>query len=260
MSRRGLIAKLEYKGTPFLGWQIQKHGPTVQSVLESALGQILQCPTPVVSCSRTDAGVHAKGQVIRFEVDPAVDLPRLFKSINAVTPPEISLQQLVVAPPGFHPRFHALGKRYSYQIQQTPYPPALERDVVWWAYAPWNWERITQASNALLGTHDFSAFRGGGCSAPDPIKTLYHIDFAFTPLNQGQRVKIWFYGSGFLKYQIRLMVGALSKVGQGKIPPESISQALAQGVAPFGFKAPAQGLCLEEILYSPDPFAPANTP
>ena len=204
---------IEYDGTPFCGWQRQSGQTTVQEVLEVALQTALRQPIELVGSGRTDTGVHALGQVAHFDTDVTVDTYRLRESLNAlVRPHPISVLGIEVVPDTFHARFSAKQRAYLYRIQNTRFPPALNRDRVWWYVHPLNESAMQEAANLLIGKHDLSTFRASGCQAHSPVKTIDTITIRRT----GVEVCITIKARSFLYHQVRNIVGSLVYVGCGK--------------------------------------------
>ncbi len=245
---------MEYQGTAYLGWQFQDCGPSIQGDLEKALGILLRKKTVITAPSRTDAGVHARGQLFTFLAPFDFPLSRILPSLNALTPKAVTLLRAVEVPFDFHPRKAAKGKFYRYQVQQSPYPPAIHREFFWWKRHELQPDWLQQALRDFLGEHDFTPFRSKDCQQPSTIKRIFRAELQSTPILEGQRYDFIFGGSGFLRHQIRLMVGALVLIGEGKLPPDSVKKALAGTPLPRVLKAPPQGLILEAIQLDPDPF------
>ena len=249
------LAQVEYQGTAYRGWQIQPNESTIQGTIEAALARIFQTQIPIAAPSRTDAGVHALAQYFIFDSPQEFEPWLLRKSLNGLLPKDISIIRTTKVAPDFELRSRVKSKSYSYQIQQAPYRPAFNREFSWWIIAPLQLELIQEAMALLIGEHDFSAFRGQGCGSKNPVKRLYTANLTLEPIVEGNKVNFNFQGSGFVKHQIRLMVGGLVQLSRGKSNLAEFTAAIeeAKGLQ-FPLNAPAQGLTLEEIQLEPNPF------
>jgi tRNA pseudouridine38-40 synthase len=248
---------LEYDGSPFVGWQRQASGLSVQEVLEKAASR-LAAGAPVASAvaGRTDAGVHAAGQVAGLDL--AVDFApaRLRDALNwHLKPHPVAVLAAAAAPDGWHPRFSAIGRSYCYDILDRPAPPALLLGRVWHVPRPLDAGAMQLAARVLLGRHDFSSFRAAACQANSPLKTLDRLDV----LRVSGRVRIVAEARSFLHHQVRNMAGTLKLVGEGRWNADEVARILAardRRVA--GPTAPPQGLCLTGVRYAVDPFDSAR--
>ena len=254
---------IAYDGRPFRGWQSQAGGGAVQDFLESALTGLCHRSerVPVHGAGRTDAGVHARGQVAHADVPENVftRIPRerWLTAINAYLPPQIRVEKVTVARSGWHARFSARGKWYRYRIWNAPTLQPLEFGRAWHLPRPLDFDLLRTAAAQLLGTHDFAAFaanRGRGSKPPDStVRTLHRVAVRRGP---GPLVTLDFAGDGFLYRQVRLMTGTLARVAQGRLSLERfqdfLSPAETQGTADrpkTSFAAPAEGLCLMRVSY-----------
>ena len=250
---------LEYDGTEFVGWQRQANGLTIQAVLEAAAARLAGgAAVGSVVAGRTDAGVHAAGQValLRRLPDPAGgpwDARRLRDALNFhMKPHPVVVLRAAAAPPDWNPRFSAVMRRYRYAILNRRARPTLERDAVWHVNHPLDAGAMRDGARHLLGRHDFSAFRATACQAKSPVRTLDRLEVA----RDGDRVLISAEARSFLHHQVRNMVGALAMVGLGDWPPERIATVLAgRDRRDSGPTAPASGLTLVSVTY-PGPFVP----
>lgn len=238
---------IAYDGTPFSGWQIQPNGRSIQQEIETALATIYQMPIKITGSGRTDAGVHAHGQVAHCMLPTA--FPALLKSLNSLLPPEISLLQLTQAPPSFHARFSALEKVYTYCVTTTPVQlPHDARYSLHYTYKH-DLTRIHAAIPHLLGTHDFSSFANEARrfnEEKSPIKTLIAIDLHQTPTG----FTLTFRGNGFLYKMVRNLTGLLLDIARYKLPPAAAAQLLTacdRTLAPAA--APAHALFLTSVVY-----------
>jgi tRNA pseudouridine38-40 synthase len=247
MPRYALL--LEYDGAPFVGWQRQETGLSVQQVLEEAAARLNggEAP-PVTAAGRTDAGVHAEGQVA--QVSLAAELPpaRLREALNFHTRPHpVAVLGAALMPPDWSARFSATGRAYRYRILNRAARPALERGRVWHIQKRLDAAAMHEAAQMLLGRHDFSAFRAAACQARSALRTLDRLDVA----RLGEEVVITAEARSFLHHQVRNMVGTLVEVGLGKRPP-SWPRAVLEGRdrRRAGQTAPAEGLVLTAVRYA----------
>jgi len=243
-------AIIEYDGTDFLGFQRQAHGllRTVQAELEAALGRIGWTGKAVLGAGRTDAGVHASGQVIAFDFDWGHGDDDLLRALNANLPPDLAVKSLAVCAPDFHPRFRARGRRYRYAIYNAPVRSPLAVRYAWHVWPPaLNVEAMQAASRALVGRHDFAAFGtdpGGGDSR---VRTVSTAEWSHAP---GSRLHFEIQADAFLYRMVRSSVGALKKVGAGDLSVVEFAAILnSRDRSQCPPLAPPQGLCLVEVLY-----------
>ena len=238
---------LEYDGGAFVGWQKQAGQISVQGVLEQALETALRQSVTVWGSGRTDTGVHALAQVAHIEVEAPLNTYRLFESLNAlVRPYPITVKSIEQAEDTFHARFSAKKRHYLYKIQNTPYPPALFANRVWWVRTPLQIEKMQCAASLLLGKHDFSTFRASECQAKSPIKTLD----TFEIISKGELIECHISARSFLHHQVRNMVGTLVLVGSGKWTVEQFKSAFeACDRTKGGPTAPPQGLYFQSVDY-----------
>lgn len=238
---------IEYDGHPFVGWQEQAEQTSVQGVLQKALETALRHPVTVWGSGRTDTGVHAIAQVAHIETNEALNTYRLFESLNAlVRPYPISIKSIEKASDDFHARFSAKKRHYVYKIQNTPYPPSLNKGKVWWIRQKLDTDKMQQAANLLLGKHDFSTFRASECQAKSPIKTLDEC----TIIPNGEFIECRLSAKSFLHHQVRNIVGSLVLVGQGKWSVDKFKHAFeACDRTKGGPTAPAEGLYFESVEY-----------
>ncbi len=246
---------LEYDGAGFCGWQRQSSGRSVQGVLEQALGDLVGAPVRVHGAGRTDAGVHARGQVAHLDADTRLAPPELARALNARLPDDLAVRALGPAAAGFHARRDALGKTYRYRILVGPEPAPLRRLRTWHLRGPLDCEAMAAAARPLLGTHDFAAYRGApGGVAPgeSSVRSLERLDVE----RCGDELRLRVEGRSFLRHMVRNLVGTLVEVGLGRRPVADPARVLAAGQrAGAGPTAPAHGLCLEEVRYRADPGA-----
>lgn len=240
---------IEYDGTDLVGWQKQQEGPSVQSCLEDALFAFSHQKPEILAAGRTDAGVHALAQVAHFDLDTKMELFRLREAFNAhlrdMKAP-VSVLDIEVVDDDFHARFKAKGRGYIYKILNRRARPVLLENRVWWVPFPLDVEKMRQGAQYLLGHHDFSSFRGAGCQALSPVKTLDRLDIVVN----GGEINFIVEARSFLYHQVRNMVGTLKMVGDGHLKPEDIKTILeSKKRSSAGVTAPASGLYLNKVVY-----------
>ncbi|MGR3571853.1 tRNA pseudouridine(38-40) synthase TruA [Brevirhabdus sp.] len=249
--------KIEYDGGPFSGWQRQKGLPTVQGALEAALRRIDPSGPLVQGAGRTDAGVHALGQVAH--VDLARDWPaeRLAGAVNFhLKPAPVAIVAAAAVDQDFHARFSALERQYRYHLLSRRAPVVHRRGQVWQVPHALALEPMRHAARHLLGTHDFTTFRSSTCQSASPRKTLDLLDITEEPADHGHAVRFDVHARSFLHNQVRSFVGTLERVGAGAWQPEDVAHALqAADRTACGPVAPPQGLFLTAVIYPDDPFA-----
>ena len=238
---------IEYDGSAFCGWQKQQGQITVQEVLEKAISTAVRESVDLQGSGRTDTGVHALAQVAHFDCQTEQDLYKLRESLNAlVRPHPIAIRLVEAVSDDFHARFSAKQRSYIYKIQNTKYPPALDRNRVWWLTYPLDEEKMQQAANLLIGKHDLSTFRAAGCQAKSPIKSIDEIQVD----RQGESVFVHIKAKSFLYHQVRNIVGSLAYVGYGKWTLEDFEKAFkACDRTKGGETAPASGLYFKTVDY-----------
>ena len=238
---------LEYDGDPFIGWQKQAGQLSVQGVLESALKTYLIKTTTVCGSGRTDAGVHALGQVAHFDSDEKLDLRKAQYSLNALMRPNpVVIRKMEAVDVDFHARFSAKQRTYLYRIQNTNFPPALNAGRVWHVNQPLDVDKMNEAAKLLIGKHDFSTFRAANCQAKSPIKTLDEIKVA----RVGEEVHITVSAKSFLYHQVRNFTGALVNVGIGTWSVADFKKAFEACDRTKGaITAPAEGLYFMRVEY-----------
>ncbi len=237
---------LEYDGTNYVGWQIQPNGLSIQQVVEEALATMLKGPVRVHSSGRTDAGVHARGMVAAFTTDKGLPLRAFSDGLNALLPPDIAVRDAREAADGFNPRFDAIGKHYRYTIHRGGRRSPLDRLYVWHVRGALDLTAMGEAARHLVGERDFASFRTTGCAARTTVRRIDAVDLE----EEGGLLHIDVRGSGFLRNMVRIMVGTLVDVGQGRRSAEDMALLFEQpGVHAAGPTAPPQGLCLMEVCY-----------
>lgn len=238
---------IEYDGTPFSGWQRQVNGPSVQEALENAVFALSSERVTVSAAGRTDTGVHARGQVVHFDLVRAFPPETVRDALNAhLRPAPVSVLDAVEAAPEFHARFDAIKRHYLYRIVTRKGPLALDRNRAWWIPYALDVDAMRNASHALLGRHDFTTFRAAECQANSAVKTLDQADVVATD----DGVLFRFAARSFLHSQVRSMVGSLVEVGRGRWLAEALAAALeAKDRARCGPLAPPGGLYLMRVDY-----------
>jgi tRNA pseudouridine38-40 synthase len=239
---------LEYDGGPFAGWQRQENGPSVQGALEDAIHKLSGERVTVAGAGRTDAGVHARGQVAHFDLTKEFAADTVRDALNAhLRPQPIAVLDAAVAAPDFHARFSASARHYEYRILCRRAPPALDRGHVWHVARALDVNAMHAGAEALIGQHDFTTFRAAECQAKSPVKTLDRFDV----MAQGEEIVVAARARSFLHHQVRSMVGTLRLVGEAKWRPADVARALqARDRAACGPVAPAEGLTLLRVDYS----------
>ena len=237
---------LAYDGTNYHGFQWQDGFVTIQSVLGDALQKLAGEPVIIHAAGRTDAGVHAEGQVVSFRLNKQWDERRLRNAVNGNLPHDIRALTAEVAPEDFHARYHAQAKIYRYQIYVNQVMNPLWTRYAWHFPYKLDAERLRADATALLGKHDFSAFTVSSSAVKSHVRTL--TDFRLE--TDGALWRIWFSGDGFLRYQVRTMVGTLVEANRQRLPVNSLSEILARRQRQLaGEAAPAHGLTLVKVEY-----------
>ena len=237
---------LEYDGTAYAGWQRQPNQPTIQEFVEAALRNITQTDIAVIAAGRTDAGVHALGQVISFKTDKLLSPNEWLRALNATLPDDISARSVERATDDFHARYSAVKKLYAYRILHRPERSALERGRSWHLYGKLNLDAMREAVKHLVGKYDFSSFQGHPTDVENPICDLQRLEI----IEDQDIVRIEIEADRFLKQMVRAIVGTLAEVGQGKRKPEEMKRILdAKDRRSAGYTAPAHGLYLVAVTY-----------
>lgn len=244
---------VEYDGGPFMGWQRQAHGPSVQQAIEEAVAEITGEQVVLHAAGRTDAGVHALAMAAHCDIEKAITPFRLSEGLNArLRPLPVAILEAEVAADDWHARFSCIGRRYVYRIVNRRAPLALEGGRAWQVAVPLDAEAMHEAAQVLLGNHDFTTFRSAHCQAESPIKTLDRLDVQ----RVDHAIEIRAAARSFLHHQVRSMVGCLQLVGRGKWSAADLEAALdARDRAALGLNAPPDGLYFAAAIY-PDDEAP----
>jgi tRNA pseudouridine38-40 synthase len=214
---------LEYDGSGFHGWQSQAGGGTVQDALESALGKVADHPVRVQCAGRTDAGVHATGQVVHFDTTAERPVTAWVRGVNAHLPKAAAVLGAQEVEASFHARFSATGRHYRYLLLNRPQRPAIAADRIGWYHRPLDEDAMRQAAAQVVGEFDFSAFRSAECQAKSPVRVLRRCNIS----RSGDLVVFDLHANGFLHHMIRNLVGSLIMVGNGRHPPQWLGDILA---------------------------------
>lgn len=238
---------IEYDGTAFVGWQRQTAGISIQGAIEAALHAFCGEQVSLRAAGRTDAGVHAMGQVAHFDLDGPRETFRIREAINYhLKPAPITVLDCIEVPGDFDARFSALKRHYLYRILNRRARPALDQHRVWWVSVPLDAQRMAEAARHLVGNHDFTTFRAAQCQAKSPQKTLDRLDV----VRDGDEIQIRASARSFLHHQVRSMVGTLKHVGDGRWQVGDVRRALeARDRSACGVVAPASGLYLVGVDY-----------
>jgi tRNA pseudouridine38-40 synthase len=251
-SGRNLKLEIEYDGTNYCGWQVQRKAQSakrkvtsIQQTIEAVLGKILQEKVRLIASGRTDAGVHAQGQVANFQTFSPLKPEKLRRALNALLPSDIVIKKVEEVPLAFHSRFQAKSKLYCYTLLNRGYPSAfLAKSAYFYPY-PLDLKLMQQEAKTLQGRHNFSSFRGSASRAA-PYKTIQQIRI----VKEKDLVYTYIRGSGFLYNMVRVIVGTLLEIGRGRLPAGSIKRILAaKNRCAAGPTAPARGLSLVEVSY-----------
>ena len=245
MARFKLV--LEYNGTPFSGWQVQPTRLSVQGVLEDAIERFSGERVTTQAAGRTDAGVHALGQVAHFDLSRAWDPFRVREALNYhLRPHPVAVISAEAVDESFEARFSATARHYEYRILNRRAPAVIERNHVWHLPMPLEAEPMHEAAQGILGLHDFTTFRAAECQAKSPLRTLDRLDVR----REGEHIVVVASARSFLHHQVRSLVGSLKLVGEGKWRPERLREVLdARDRRQCGAMAPSSGLYLTGVDY-----------
>ena len=238
---------VEYDGRPFMGWQLQPHGPSVQGALEAAVQRLTGEEVRLHASGRTDAGVHARGQVCHLDLEKPFTADKLRDALNFhLRPHPVSVLLAEAVDGEFHARFACKGRAYLYRILDRRAPPALDEGRVWHVAHRLDADAMHAAAQRLVGRHDFTSFRASLCQADSPVKTLDLLAVS----RAGEEIHVVARARSFLHHQVRNMVGTLKLVGEGKWSADDVSAALeAKDRAKAGPTAPPDGLYFTEAWY-----------
>ncbi|NPV47263.1 MAG: tRNA pseudouridine(38-40) synthase TruA [Armatimonadetes bacterium] len=237
---------VQYDGTDYAGFQVQPGRRTVQQELEECLGRLTGDRVRVTAASRTDAGVHALGQVVAFSTNSPIPAERIPRALNDLLPAAVSCVAAEDCPHGFHPRFDARGKLYTYRILNRPTRSPFICRYAWHIAEPLDLPAMREGARHLVGTHDFAAFCAAGSAVQDTRRTVRRLDLD----TEGDVIETHIEGDGFLYMMVRIIMGTLAEVGRGRLEPTQVLSIVAgrdRGKA--GPTAPPEGLCLVRVTY-----------
>ncbi len=244
---RNIKLIIEYDGTGYHGWQVQPDSPTIQGILEEKIGVITGERISLIASGRTDAGVHALGQVANFRTESQIPLCGIKRGVNSLLPDDIVIRRAEEANEDFHARFSAKSKLYEYRILNSPVSSPLERNFSWHVAQRLDLGRMRRAGEMLLGTHDFSSFRSAHSDNLNPVRTLMALEIR---KSRNHMIAIRMRANAFLKQMVRNIVGTLVEVSRGRIEPEDFREILdARDRTKAGMAAPPYGLFLAEVEY-----------
>ena len=241
---------VEFDGRPFMGWQRQAHGPSVQQAIEEAVTLVTGEAAVLHAAGRTDAGVHARAMTAHVDIARPMAPFRLKEALNArLRPQPVAILACEAVPDGWHARFSCIGRRYSYRIINRRAPLTFDKGLAWQVAKPLDAAAMHDAARILVGKHDFTTFRSAHCQAESPVKTLDRLGVR----RIGDMIEIEAAARSFLHHQVRSMVGCLMLIGRGEWSADDLAAALAaRDRARLGFNAPPDGLFFVEAVY-PEP-------
>ena len=238
---------IQYDGTRYKGWQTQNTtDQTIQGKIESVLSTLAGHPVELTGSGRTDAGVHAKGQVANFHIEEHFSGQEILEYLNRYLPEDIAVVSISPVDDRFHSRYHAVEKTYLYRIHTSRIPNVFERKYIYPYETPLDVEKMRNAASFLVGTHDFTSFCGNKKMKKSAVRTIYEIRIE----EAEQEIDIYYRGNGFLQNMVRILTGTLIEVGDGRRKPEELPGILeAKNREKAGYTAPANGLILMEVRY-----------
>lgn len=243
---RNIKLTIEYDGTDFIGWQIQKEGRTVQGIIRDVIWQITGEKVKLIGAGRTDSGVHATGQVANFHTESGLSTEELHKALNALLPDDVAVAAVEEVDEDFNARYTALSRRYRYLILNRGYPSPIMRRYVWYVPRELDANLMNRALKVLEGTHDFSSFQRRGNSRKNPVCTVMEA----LCRREGDMIRIEVEADSFLRGMVRAIVGTLLKVIEHAEPEEKMTEILAaKDRSAAGPSAPPHGLCLIKVRY-----------
>jgi len=239
---------VEYDGSNYHGWQVQANCISIQAVLEKAVSTFVGAPTHVTGSGRTDAGVHALGQVANFFTDKDYHPYKILRGLNALTPRDITVKAVEIVDDAFDARRDGRSRLYEYWILNRATPSPFYRNRAWHIHEPLDSAAMAKAIQCLIGEHDFSSFRAANCDALQPVRTIYHTNIE----PRGDLLVYTIEGTAFLRHMVRNIVGTLADVGRGIRTAGSFAELLeARDRTKAGYTAPAEGLYLVQVKYDP---------
>jgi len=245
---RNIRIIIEYDGTNYNGWQMQKNAPSVQEEIQKAIRKITGEDVNLIGAGRTDAGVHAKGQTANFITKSRIPGEKFAWALNSVLREDIVIKESKEVPLDFHSRYDAKSKIYSYTIHKGLFPPAIMRNYVYHVNygSKIDMEKMRKAAEYLTGTHDFKAFMAAGSKVVNTVRTIYSIKIE----ENGEYIKIYYHGNGFLYNMVRILTGTILYASIGKLNVDDIPDIIEKGERELaGITVPAHGLCLENVYY-----------
>lgn len=244
---RRIKLEVQYDGTDYAGWQWQENRPTIQGELRRALAAVLGQAPGLAAAGRTDAGVHALGQVVTLDTDHPIPAANLQRALNDRLPPAVYVESAEEVAPEFHPRFSARGKLYCYRVLNRPGGSPFLTRYAWHVPAPeLDQARMGSAAELLQGQHDFAAFRSAGSAVKSTVRHLWRLDLQ----RHGELLEAHFGADGFLYQMVRNLMGTLVQVGRGELAPAQAAELLGgRDRTQVGPPAPPQGLCLIRVYY-----------
>jgi len=246
MGKKNFKLTLGYDGTRYSGWEHKEGRDTVQGRLIQVIGHLSKEPVHIIGGGRTDAGVHARGMTANVHLDTQMSAAEMKDYVNRYLPDDIVIYEAEEVPERFHARYNATGKTYCYTLYDGPEKPLFDRKFVWRTEKRTDIEKMHAAAEILTGTHDFAGFCKNPQKKKSTVRTVDRIEIQ----RQGDYVKIYFHGDGFLHHMVRIMTGTIVAAGYGEIEPEQVLKALTDKNRKLaGVTAPAQGLCLMEMDY-----------
>jgi tRNA pseudouridine38-40 synthase len=244
---RNIRLLLEYDGARYHGWQRQANAATIQQTLEEALERLTAEKIALIGSGRTDAGVHALGQVANFRLNSTIPIKAFHAGLNSMLPKDIAVLSATEAPPEFHARKSALSKTYEYRILNRGNRSPLHHHYAWWIAPPLDLSALAAAAAFLPGEHDFTAFRASGSDNKNPVREILVAAWRDEP---GDWLSFTITATGFLRGMVRSLVGTMVEAGRGKAPAERLAELLGSGARHLaGPTAPPQGLYLLEVYY-----------
>jgi tRNA pseudouridine38-40 synthase len=244
---RNIKLTIAYDGTAYHGWQIQENARTIQGVLQEKIGIITGERISLTASGRTDAGVHALGQVANFRTESGLPLDALKRGVNSLTPDDMVIQHIEEVGDDFHARYSARSKLYEYRILNSPVPSPIERNFSWHISQNLNLGRMREAAGTLLGAHDFSSFRAAKSDNLNPVRTLTTLEIE---KKDDHMIAIRMRSDGFLRQMVRNIVGSLVDVGRGRLTPDDLEAILdVRDRTKAGMAAPPHGLFLMKVEY-----------
>lgn len=242
---RNIKLTIQYNGQNYCGWQKQNDSLGIQGTIEKAIDDITKEKVKIIGSGRTDAGVHALGQVANFNTDCDIPIEKIPNALNSKLPKDISIIAAEEKDMDFHSRYSAKGKRYRYMIYNNSYRTPIYNNISYFVKYNLDIEKMKKEAKALVGTHDFKGFMSSGSSVKDTVRTIYDIQI----FNQDDLIIIEVEGNGFLYNMVRILVGTLVDIGRGKIETDMLSIIKSKSRSMAGHTAPAHGLFLKKVDY-----------